>query len=337
MSQKVVLFDLEQNIPTVSLLRKVVEHYSTLYVFNCSGKFEFALEDLTEFASWISSGQVVVLDTPQASQREFEYAVVVGQLLALLDADTHVEVISAMPSSDMLILMLQSSNISCSLIQVELENSATKVTKQVVPSVQAILNNSDLMLVKQYCDVLDTMSGKPNTIEKLKNSILNVLNVEADKAQHLIGMLINLKLVKNFEDQISFRKKLLKQWVALDLENVDSPEPEKLTQSALELITDIKAEKAQVENELNVNADIQNAQNGLFKNFAVIDPVQLEVAQKLRELKSNKPKDIYELRDLLEQLFPQSNIRLLLKELLDKGYIYWNGHEVLYSHEMFLN
>ncbi len=281
MSQKVVLFDLEQNIPTASLLRKVIEHYSTLYVFNCSGKFEFALEDLTEFASWISSGQVVVLDTPQASQREFEYAVVVGQLLALLDADTHVEVISAMPSSDMLILMLQSSNISCSLIQVELENSATKVTKQVVPSVQAILNNSDLMLVKQYCDVLDTMSGKPNTIEKLKNSILNVLNVEADKAQHLIGMLINLKLVKKFEDQISFRKKVLKQWVALDLEKVD--EPEKLTQSALEFIADIKAEKAQAENELNANADIQNAQNGLFKNFAVIDPVQLEVAQKLHQ------------------------------------------------------
>ena len=282
----------------------------------------------------------MVLDTPQASQREFEYAVVVGQLLALLDADTHVEVISAMPSSDMLILMLQSSNISCSLIQVELENSATKVTKQVVPSVQAILNNSDLMLVKQYCDVLDTMSGKPNTIEKLKNSILNVLNVEAEKAekaQHLIGMLINLKLVKNFEDQISFRKKVLKQWVALDLEKVDALEPEKATQSALEFIANIKAEKDQSANELNENTDIQNAHNGLFKNFAVIDPVQLEVAQKLRELKSDKPKDIYELRDLLEQLFPQSNIRLLLKELLDKGYIYWNGHEVLYSHEMFLN
>lgn len=335
MSQKVVLFDLEQNIPTISLLRKVIEHYSTLYVFNCSGKFEFALEDLTEFSSWISSGQVVVLDTPQASQREFEYAVVVGQLLALLDADTHVEVISAMPSSDMLILMLQSSNIRCSLIQVELESSASKVTKQVVPSVQSILNSPDLILVKQYCDVLETMSGKPNSIEKLKNSILNVLHVDADKAQHLIGMLINLKLVKNFEDQISFRKKVLKQWVALDLENVD--EPETITQSALDFIANIKAEKAQSENELNANTDIQNAHNGLFKNFAVIDPVQLEVAQKLRELKSDKPKDIYELRDLLEQLFPQSNIRLLLKELLDKGYIYWNGHEVLYSHEMFLN
>ena len=46
---------------------------------------------------------------------------------------------------------------------------------------------------------------------------------------------------------------------------------------------------------------------------------------------------IYALRDLLEQMFPKSDVRMLLKELLDKGYIYWNGHEVLYSHEMFLN
>ena len=82
---------------------------------------------------------------------------------------------------------------------------------------------------------------------------------------------------------------------------------------------------------------IQSAQQGLFKNFNKIDPVQLEVARKLCELQGNKPKDIYELRDLLEQLFPQSDVRLLLKELIEKGYIYWNGHEVLYSHEMFLN
>lgn len=61
------------------------------------------------------------------------------------------------------------------------------------------------------------------------------------------------------------------------------------------------------------------------------------MARKLRELKADKPKDIYALRDLLEQMFPQSDVRLLLKELLEKGYIYWNGHEVVYSHEMFLN
>ncbi|WP_163121403.1 hypothetical protein [Acinetobacter portensis] len=335
MSQKVILFDLEDNPPTASLLRKIIEHYATIYVFNCSGKFEFPLGDLTEFSSWVNSGQVVVLDTPQASQREFEYAVVVGQLLALLDADSHVEVISATDSSDMLILMLQSSNISCHLIQVELENKDVKSAKYVIPSIQSIIESPDLKLVKQYCDALEKMSGKPNNIEKLKNSILNVLNVEAEKAQHLIGMLINLKIVKKFDEQISFRKKVLKQWALLDLDNID--EQQNSTQSTSNFMAHINTEKQASDLTSDANANIQNAQNGLFKNFAMIDPVQLEFARKLRELKSNKPKDIYELRDLLEQLFPQSNIRLLLKELLDKGYIYWNGHEVLYSHEMFLN
>lgn len=333
MSQKVVLFDLEQNVPTLSLLKKVIEHYSTFYVFNCSGKFEFALEDLTEFSSWIVSGQVVVLDTPKASQREYEYAVVVGQLLALLDADTHVEVISAMPSSEMLILMLESSNISCNLIQVEVEKVDEKSAKQLVPNVQSVLENPDLLLIKQYCNVLNTMSGKPNSLDKLKNSLLNVLNIEDEKAQHLMGMLINLKLVKKFEDQISFRKKVLKQWVSLDLEQVN--ERENTKNIASEFLENIDTNA--LHHQHNENSNIKNSHNGLFKNFAMIDPVQIEVAQKLRELKSNKPKDIYELRDLLEQLFPKSNIRLLLKELLDKGYIYWNGHEVLYSHEMFLN
>ena len=121
----------------------------------------------------------------------------------------------------------------------------------------------------------------------------------------------------------------------LDLDNID--EQQNSTRSTSNFMAHINTEKQASDLTSDANANIQNAQNGLFKNFAMIDPVQLEVARKLRELKSNKPKDIYELRDLLEQLFPQSNIRLLLKELLDKGYIYWNGHEVLYSHEMFLN
>ena len=73
------------------------------------------------------------------------------------------------------------------------------------------------------------------------------------------------------------------------------------------------------------------------KNFEKIDPVQMEVIRKLNQMKSGKPKDIYALRDLLEQLFPKSDVRLLLKEMIDKGYIYWNGHDVIYSHEMFLN
>lgn len=332
MHPKVVLLDLENNFPTAKLMREIVAHYSTLYLFSCAGKFEFSLEDLTELAGLISSGQVVVLDTPESPQKEYEYAVIVGQLMALLEPETEVELISAMDSSEMLQQMLQASDIKCSLIQIQPDEVSIPVehVKNYLPSLEAIRNKPALQLVKKYCDALGKMSGKPNTLETLKNSVANILHVMPVKAQHVVGMLINLKIVKRYDEQISFRKKVLKQWLQLNLDEQDPLENPKLDQ----VLSRLKVDDAPVE---SLQTPIQSAQQDLFKNFNRIDPVQLEVARKLRELQGDKPKDIYELRDLLEQLFPKSDIRLLLKELIEKGYIYWNGHEVLYSHEMFLN
>ncbi|WP_347454681.1 hypothetical protein [Acinetobacter thermotolerans] len=332
MSPKVVLLDLENNFPTASLLRDITKHFSTLYLFSCAGKFEFELTDLTEFAEWIATGQIVILDTPKAEQREYEYAVVVGQLMALLEDGTHVELISAMDSSEMLMQMLIGSNISCSLIQVqaEAESENKPASKFKLPSIETIQKKPALQLVKKYCDALAKMTGKPTTLETLKNSMMNILQVVPEKAQHLVGMLINLKIVKRYEDQIAFRKKILKQWSQLDL-NAGKNTPGDLSQAIAELSFN------QPETEEEQKPTVQSAQQALFRNFSRIDHVQLEVARKLRELQADKPKDIYELRDLLEELFPKSDVRLLLKELIEKGYIYWNGHEVLYSHEMSLN
>ncbi|WP_180082927.1 hypothetical protein [Acinetobacter sp. YH12102] len=332
MHPKVVLLDLENNFPTAKLLREIVTHYSSLYLFNCAGTFEFSLEDLTELAGWIASGQIIILDTPESPQKEYEYAVIVGQLMALLEPETEVELISAMDSSEMLQQMLQASDIKCSLIQIQPDEVSIPAehVKNYLPSLEAIRNKPALQLVKKYCDALGKMSGKPNTLETLKNSVANILHVMPVKAQHVVGMLINLKIVKRYDEQISFRKKVLKQWLQLNLDEQDPLENPKLDQ----VLSRLKVDDAPVE---ALQTPIQSAQQDLFKNFNRIDPVQLEVARKLRELQGDKPKDIYELRDLLEQLFPQSDIRLLLKELIEKGYIYWNGHEVLYSHEMFLN
>ncbi|WP_159138776.1 hypothetical protein [Acinetobacter sp. YH12254] len=332
MHPKVVLLDLENNFPTAKLLREIVTHYSSLYLFNCAGTFEFSLEDLTELAGWIASGQIIILDTPESPQKEYEYAVIVGQLMALLEPETEVELISAMDSSEMLQQMLQASDIKCSLIQIQSDEVSIPAehVKNYLPSLEAIRNEPALQLVKKYCDALGKMSGKPNTLETLKNSVANILHVMPVKAQHVVGMLINLKIVKRYDEQISFRKKVLKQWLQLNLDEQDPLENPKLDQ----VMSRLKVDDAPVE---ALQTPIQSAQQDLFKNFNRIDPVQLEVARKLRELQGDKPKDIYELRDLLEQLFPQSDIRLLLKELIEKGYIYWNGHEVLYSHEMFLN
>ena len=321
MSFKVVLLDLENNQPTATLLREIIEHHPSVYLFNCAGKFEYNLQDLTELAGWISTGQLMILDSPRAEFKEFEYAVVVGQLMALLEPETQVEVISAADSIQILMEMLQASEIVCHLIHIQPETQSGK-SKNRLPSPMAIRNKPELLLVKKYCDALAKMSGKPTNVEALKNSIANILQLEADKVQHVVGMLMNLKIVKRVDEQISFRKKVLKQWVQLDLDAVEESAQEATVTST------IVAQTEAVE---------PHPQHSLFKNFSQIDPVQWEVAKKLRELKGEKPKDIYELRDLLERLFPKSDIRLLLKELIEKGYIYWNGHEVLYSHEMFLS
>ena len=329
MTQKVVLLDLENNVPTAKLLREIVEHYPTLYLFHCQGQFEYALQDLTELAAWISSGQVVILDTPKAEQKEFEYAVVVGQLMALLEPETQVEIISAVNTAEILLDLMQSSDIQSNLILIQ---SEAVPSQRHLPSLDSIKNQPYLKMVKKYCDALGKMSGKPNTLDGLKNSISNILQLVPEKTQRVVGMLINLKIIKRYDEQIRFRKKVLKQWLALNLDEQDSiTQPQSMQQALQQLQKDSGVD------ELEPTADTQSAQQELFKNFAQIDPVQLEVARKLRELKANKPKDIYALRDLLEQMFPKSDVRMLLKELLDKGYIYWNGHEVLYSHEMFLN
>lgn len=335
MQNKVVLLDIENNMPTLKMLRDIVEHYSALYLFNCAGKIEFALDDLTELASLIASGQIIILDVPETTEKEYEYAVVVGQLLALLEPDTHIEVISAMPSCSMLMDMLRSSDLSCHLIQIEAENSE-KISKNIIPSVETILNKPALQLVKKYCDAVVKMTGKPNTVEKLKNSIVNCLQVVPEKAQHLLGMLINLKIVKKEDEHVWFRKKRLKQWSELDLEQKSVVSDAKVLQidTVLEkLSTGAKLVISELESQQNQTSVTEP----LNKNFEKIDPVQWEVIQKLNELKTDKPKDIYELRDLLEKMFPKSDVRLLLKELIEKGYIYWNGHDVIYSHEMVLN
>ena len=329
MTQKVVLLDLENNVPTAKLLREIVEHYPTLYLFHCQGQFEYALQDLTELAAWISSGQVVILDTPKAEQKEFEYAVVVGQLMALLEPETQVEIISAVNTAEILLDLMQSSDIQSNLILIQ---SEALPTQRHLPSLDSIKNQPYLKMVKKYCDALGKMSGKPNTLDGLKNSISNILQLVPEKTQRVVGMLINLKIIKRYDEQIRFRKKVLKQWLALNLDEQDPITQPQSMQQALQQL-----QKDSVVDKLEPTVDTQSAQQELFKNFAQIDPVQLEVARKLRELKTNKPKDIYALRDLLEQMFPKSDVRMLLKELLDKGYIYWNGHEVLYSHEMFLN
>ncbi len=278
MTQKVVLLDLENNVPTAKLLREIVEHYPTLYLFHCQGQFEYALQDLTELAAWISSGQVVILDTPKAEQKEFEYAVVVGQLMALLEPETQVEIISAVKTTEILLDLMQSSHIQSNLILIQ---SEALTTQRHLPSLNSIKNQPYLKMVKKYCDALGKMSGKPTTLDGLKNSISNILQLVPEKTQRVVGMLINLKIVKRYDEQISFRKKVLKQWLALNIEKQDSAtEPKTLQQVLQQLKKDDESDTVQPV------VETLSAQQALFKNFAQIDPVQLEGRTKTARVKN---------------------------------------------------
>jgi len=92
--------------------------------------------------------------------------------------------------------------------------------------------------------------------------VANILQVMPVKAQHVVGMLINLKIVKRYDEQISFRKKVLKQWLQLNLDEQSPVENPKLDQ----VISQLKAEEAPVESEI-LKSPIQSAQQDLFKNF----------------------------------------------------------------------
>lgn len=346
MSNNVVLLDLENYSFSAQLIRDIIERNTLLYFFNGQGKFELPISDLTELASWISCGQVVVLETLAAPAKEFEYAVIVGQMLALVELETHIELLSASQSSQILVDMLKASGFQCRLTPLQNETDHVKA-KNAVPSLAKVLESPQLQQVKKYCDTLNKMSGKPNSMEKLKNSVQNILQLDDEQTSHVVGMLINLKIVKHQDTQISYRKKVLKQWVAMNLSDAAMMEQsaQSTNQSTVQtkllkvdsLLAQLQIDSKQILDSIEQAHSIQHIQSDLFKNFDKIDPVQMEVIQKLNQMKSDKPKDIYELRDLLERLFPQSDVRLLLKEMLDKGYIYWNGHAVIYSHEMFLN
>lgn len=89
--------------------------------------------------------------------------------MVLLDPETHVEVISAADSIQILIEMLQASEIACHLIHIQPEAKSGKI-KHRLPSPMAIRSKPELLLVKK-CDALAKMSGKPTNLEALKTRL----------------------------------------------------------------------------------------------------------------------------------------------------------------------
>lgn len=107
--KNVVLIDLEKNPLQAKTLRAYIEHDQLVYLFNLTGQFDYALEDMTELAGWVTSGMVMMLDVPPISKKELAYAMLAGQLLALTEEHIEIELISTMREIHLLIEILQNS------------------------------------------------------------------------------------------------------------------------------------------------------------------------------------------------------------------------------------
>ena len=332
---KVILFDLEHNMPAASLLRELLQHYACVYLFNGQNTLDYPLSDLSELALWISAGQVVILETADAQVKEYEYALLVGQCLALLAPDTCIDVVSAMPGTRLLVDMLNASALASRLVGLASGQQVTTASYR-LPTAAAFKARPYLQLIKTYCDRLGCMKGKPATVNGLKNSIMHSLNVLPEKAQQLIGVLVKLKIVRLYQEQVSYRTKILTQWLELNLDAGAIDDTNRTDGPDLEQSMSAAAFEAALRQQRNP-ADLPATAPDLYADFAHIDPLEWQVMRKLHEIGHSKPQHLHELHQLLETLFPQADVRHLLKRFIEKGYIHWDEHQVYYRPEMGLH
>ena len=333
--KSIILIDLEKNPIQANSLRLYIENEQLIYLFHPDNKLECALDELTELSSWINSGQVIILDIPKIKDRANAYALIAGQLLALIESDAKIEIISKNTAVQQLLEILQASGKEIEQVLPQLDQKELYH----LPSMQSFNEQPMLREIKKYCDAVGkTMKGIPLTVDGLKNSIANILQLSPAQVPQIMAMLINLKIIKRDQSQIKFRKKILKQWVNLELIKQETAVQPTQVQSVTQqpsiaglphvVVGDVDS-IMQFLKEQHVPSD------GPFPPS--LDELQWQALQKLDELKLGRPKDIFSLRDMLQDWFPQANIQNLLKALMDKGYIQLNGDQLHYSHQMFIH
>lgn len=337
--KNVVLIDLEKNPLQAKTLRAYIEHDQLVYLFNLTGQFDYALEDMTELAGWVTSGMVMMLDVPPISKKELAYAMLAGQLLALTEEHIEIELISTMREIHLLIEILQNSGRKVVLQTAYKNNDKTEYQLPTLASFQA---QPMLLQVKKYCDALANTKGLSATLEGLHNSIGNILQVSDEQVSQMVAILIHLKIIRRDTSQLSFRKKILKQWISLDLnqhENRKAKLPTQMTESV------IKEKNSALAMPQVVVGDVDTIMQFLQQQQPVVegpfppelDELQWQVLQKLDELQHDRPKDIFSLRDQLQDWFPKADIQMLMKSLLDKGYIQLDDDQLHYTAQMVIH
>ena len=339
--KNIILIDLEKNPLQAKTLRAYVENDQLVYLFHLTGQFHYDMQDLTELAGWISAGLVIILDVPDIAKQELAYAMLAGQLLALTEEHIESELISTTKEIHLLIEILQSSG-----RQVQLNTSSIKKHKSddTLPSLASFQAQPLLQQVKKYCDALANLKALPTTHKALMNSLNNILKLPAAQIPQLIGMLINLKIIKQETSQIHFRKKILKQWLNMSLDLNEK------NQAKLQSVRASTPPKATPQKPVSgmpqvVVGDVDSIMQFLQQQHPVtegpfppeLDELQWQVLQKLDELQHERPKDIFSLRDQLQDWFPKADIQMLMKSLLDKGYIQLNDDQLHYTAQMVIH
>lgn len=339
----VVLIDLAYLSISTPQFKQLFEQHQTVYIFHRQNDCQLELSDLAEVSEWIQQGRLHILSTPALEHAQQENTVLAGQLLARLTSQHELLIVADEDTFLDIQPVLSACQIECQRTELA-KTAATSQRPELkaykMPSPEAFMQNPQLLLIKRYCHALDKMEGKPTHIDALKNSLANILQVPVEATPALVGMLSNLKIIKCQDEQISYRKKILKQWVNLQLE-LEPPVAmiQQMLQSVLPALGDGTAQP-QV-----VLTDLEGLMKVLQQKGAVLSPIQPEVlesmclklTQHLAELKQERPKNLFELRDMLVELFPEADIQLLLKSLLDQGYIHWDGIRLIFSHELSLH
>ncbi|WP_343596828.1 hypothetical protein [Acinetobacter sp.] len=343
MKKTVVLIDLAYIPLSTAQFKQLFEQHSTVYIFHRQNDCKLALSDLTAVAEWIQQGRLQVLSLPVLEHAQQENTVLAGQLLAQLSPQQELLIVADEDTFLDIQQVLLACQIDCQrteLAKVATTSQRPELKAYKMPSPEAFLQNPQLLLIKRYCHALDKMEGKPTHLDALKNSLVNTLQIPLEATPALVGMLSNLKIIKCLDDQVSYRKKILKHWVNLQLE-LEPPVAmiQQMLQSVLPTFGEGDAAPQVVLTDLNGLMKVLQ-QKGTVINAVqpeVLEPICLKITQHLAELKQERPKNLFELRDMLVELFPEADVQILLKSLLDQGYIHWDGVRLIFSHELSLH
>lgn len=319
MQNTVALVDLQGYALELSQLTAMLAKYDTVYLFHCKNQCSFSLTTLNELATLINSGQVIILDLPQNCRQEYQYAVLVGQMLVLLDLELSVTLYSAQLQATQLLQLFQQATIKCTLQQLH-ANAHT-----VVPTA-AEWGGVDLTWTQRACVALELLlqpiqnhrlfiDYAPLALRKgfakLSNTG-NTLNLQQVESRDDVP---NLNIHEAVADQVQTPAQQLRQGIEALIDQGGKKPSTLLHEKEDSLLED----------------DLSNL------HFHPSDQIHFELLLQLREKQVVMPKDIYSLKDLLTEVFPEADASLIIKALIKRGYIHWNGHEVTYSYEMYLN